>query len=159
MISCFTETSNYLSRLFVDRIFSNFVTNTVTCIFSIEYEYCYSYLNLKDIFIETLNHLTRLTFLICCRSTFQISLLIITFNFFRPSLLSRDIERRALTPQPVRKPPATDLKQFLSPNLGGRARKLSKSSEDLIGKSDRWVGDLRVGLSASLQKDINMVSI
>ncbi len=70
--------------------------------------------------------------------------------------LPRDAERRtAVTPQTLRKSDAT--KQFLSPNLGGRVRKLSKSSEDLIGKSERWAGEMRGGLSASLQKDIHLV--
>ena len=69
----------------------------------------------------------------------------------------RDVERRtAVTPQPMRKSDAT--KQFLSPNLGGRVRKMSKSSDDLIGKSERWAGEMRGGLSASLQKDIHLVS-
>ena len=67
-------------------------------------------------------------------------------------------DRKCATPQPIRKPANSDAaKHFLSPNLGGRVRKLSKSSEDLIGKSERWAGELRGGLSASLQKDINLV--
>ena len=67
-------------------------------------------------------------------------------------------DRKCATPQPIRKPANRDAaKHFLSPNLGGRARKLSKSSEDLIGKSERWAGELRGGLSASLQKDVNLV--
>jgi len=44
------------------------------------------------------------------------------------------------------------------PGLGGRVRKLSKSSEDILGKSEKLVGELKDGLSASLQKDLNMVS-
>jgi hypothetical protein len=46
----------------------------------------------------------------------------------------------------------------LMPGLGGRVRKLSKSSEDILGKSEKLVGELKDGLSASLQKDLNMVS-
>jgi hypothetical protein len=69
----------------------------------------------------------------------------------RSGRLGADVDRRSLTPQPARK-------QFLSPNLSlGRNRKLSKSSEDLIGKSEKWAEDLKSGLSASLQKDLNLV--
>ena len=67
------------------------------------------------------------------------------------------VDRKSATPQPVRKRPDADLNQFLNPNLGGRVRRLSKSSEDIIGRSERFAGELRDGLSASLQKDLNLV--
>lgn len=67
------------------------------------------------------------------------------------------MDRKSATPQPVRKRPDADLNQFLNPNLGGRVRRLSKSSEDILGRSERFAGELRDGLSASLQKDLNLV--